>query len=98
MRQQVPLKTNTWRTLLESVPSQFQKHRRRKRGHTERGCSRTSQGSNHRAVMVPVLVCLISALSRSCCDEQWKSNAIMPNSIENNNLFFFPLFCLNHEF
>lgn len=49
MRQQVPLKTNTWRTLLESVTSQFQKHGWRKRGYTEWGCSRTSQGSNHRA-------------------------------------------------
>lgn len=37
-----------------------------------------------------VLACLISALSRSCCDEKLKNNAIMPNSIEKNNLFFSP--------
>lgn len=34
-----------------------------------------------------VLACLISALSGSCWDEKLKNNAIMPNSIEKNNLF-----------
>lgn len=50
MRQQMTLKTNTWRTLLESVPSQFQKL-----GVEENGGGILSmavaepQGSNHSA-------------------------------------------------
>lgn len=94
MRQQVLLKTKTWRTFLESVPSQFQKQGWRKRGYTERGYRRRFQGSTRPAVKA--LLALTSAvlflpvsslLSGSCWDEKLKNNAIMPNSIEKNNLF-----------
>lgn len=89
MRQQVLLKTKTWRTFLESVPSQFQKQGWRKRGYTERGYRRHSQGSTRRAVKAPAVLFspVSSLLSGSCWDEKLKNNAIMPNSIEKNNLF-----------
>lgn len=89
MRQQVPLKTKTWRTFLESVPSRFQKQGWRNGGYTQWGYRRTLPGlylspqSRHRP-FCSVLACLISALSGSCWDVKLKNNAIMPNSIENN--------------
>lgn len=94
MRQQVPLKTKTRRTFLESVPSRFQKQGWRKGGCTEWGCRRTLPGLYRPALL---FLPLISALPGSCSDEKLENNAIMPNSIEKNNLFSpLPLFCLDH--
>lgn len=98
MRQQVPLKTKTLRTFLESVPSRFQKQGWRKGGYTEWSYRRFLSGLylSHSQGTRSVLACLISALSGSCWDEKLKNNAIMPNSIENNLFSPLPPFVLNH--
>lgn len=87
MRQQVPLKTKTLRTF----PSRFQKQGWRKGGgYTEWSYRRFLSGlylSHSQGTRRSVPACLISALSGSCWDEKLKNNAIMPNSIEKNNLF-----------
>lgn len=65
------------------------------------GCGMTSQGSNHLAEARHQPFC--SCLSHLCfvkrlLDEKLKNNAIMPNSIEQNNLFLLlPTFCLSHS-